>query len=150
MTSQAPQGPWSINAGGWHVRKWSQWQKQYYLLLWTSPVQKLQCKTYCDYFLTTSMLLICHCHRNLLKILPELTSAFELDCLLKRTFLHAMPVWELHRIVSSKIFYTSDICFALVTFLCDHLDRSEVREASFCYSSTYIQRSWKDDTYFEC
>ncbi|KAJ7339375.1 hypothetical protein OS493_005769 [Desmophyllum pertusum] len=55
---------------------------------------------------------------SLSQVLPQLTSAFQVDPLLKRTFLHAIPVWELHKIVASKVFHISDICVALVTFCC--------------------------------
>lgn len=48
-------------------------------------------------------------------MLPRLTSAFEVDLLSKRTFLHTIPVWELHKIVGSQVFHISDICVALVT-----------------------------------
>ena len=48
--------------------------------------------------------------------LPQLVSAFEVDPLLKRTFLNAIPVWELHKVVASKMFHISDICVALLTF----------------------------------
>lgn len=47
---------------------------------------------------------------------PRLASAFEVDRLLKRTFLQAIPVWHLHGIVSTRMFYISDLCVALVEF----------------------------------
>lgn len=47
---------------------------------------------------------------------PRLTSAFEVDRLLKRTFLHAVPVWQLHGVVSTGMFHISDLCVALVEF----------------------------------
>lgn len=47
---------------------------------------------------------------------PRLASSFEVDRLLKRTFLHAIPVWELHSIASTAIFHISDLCVALVEF----------------------------------
>ena len=46
----------------------------------------------------------------------RLASAFEVDRLLKRTYLHAIPVWKLHEIVSTRMFHVSDVCVALVTF----------------------------------
>lgn len=49
-------------------------------------------------------------------MLPQLASAFEVDRLLKRTFLRAIPVWELHKIVPSNLFNVFDVCVALVTF----------------------------------
>ena len=64
----------------------------------------------------TVMVSFCFHHRNLPDILPRLTSAFEVDLLLKRTFLHTIPVWELDEIVASKMFLISDICVALVTY----------------------------------
>ena len=45
-----------------------------------------------------------------------MVSSFELDRLFKRTFLNAIPVWELHKVVDIKMFHVSDICVALVTF----------------------------------
>ena len=54
--------------------------------------------------------------RNLWNALPQLVSAFEVDRLFKRTFLNAIPVWELHNFVALKMFHVSDICVALVTF----------------------------------
>ncbi|XP_022800357.1 E3 ubiquitin-protein ligase rnf213-alpha-like [Stylophora pistillata] len=53
---------------------------------------------------------------NPLDILPMLTSSFEVDFLLKRTVLHTIPVWELDKIVASKMFLIPDICVALVTY----------------------------------
>ena len=50
-------------------------------------------------------------------MLPLLASAFEVDRLLKRTFLHAVPVWRLHEIVSTRMFRISDLCVALIEFL---------------------------------
>lgn len=47
---------------------------------------------------------------------PRLASAFEVDRLLKRTFLHTIPVWQLHDIVSTRMFHISDLCVALVEF----------------------------------
>ena len=47
---------------------------------------------------------------------PRLASSFEVDRLLKRTFLHAIPVWKLHWIVSTGMFHISDLCVALVEF----------------------------------
>ena len=47
---------------------------------------------------------------------PRLASSFEVDRLLKRTFLHAIPVWKLHGIVSTGMFHISDLCVALVEF----------------------------------
>ena len=47
---------------------------------------------------------------------PPLASAFEVDRLLKRTFLHAVPVWRLHDIVSTRMFHLSDLCVALTEF----------------------------------
>ena len=50
-------------------------------------------------------------------MLPRLASAFEIDCLLKRTFLHAIPVWKLHRVVSTRMnIHISDVCVALAEF----------------------------------
>lgn len=47
---------------------------------------------------------------------PRLASAFEVDRLLKKTFLRAFPVWRLHGIVSTRMFPISDLCVALVDF----------------------------------
>ena len=47
---------------------------------------------------------------------PRLASSFEVDRLLKRTFLHAIPVWKLHGIVSTGMFHISDLCVALAEF----------------------------------
>lgn len=48
---------------------------------------------------------------------PRLESAFEVDRLLKRTFLHAIPVWKLHGIVSARMnIHISDVCVALAEF----------------------------------
>jgi len=47
---------------------------------------------------------------------PRLASPFEVDRLLKRTFLRAFPVWRLHGIVSTGMFHISDLCVALVHF----------------------------------
>ena len=49
-------------------------------------------------------------------MLPLLASAFEVDRLVKRTFLHAVPVWRLHDIVSTRMFHISDLCVALSEF----------------------------------
>lgn len=59
---------------------------------------------------------LCFCRRNFSDMLPRLAPAFEVDPLLKRTFLHTIPVWKLNEIVGSKMFFISDICVALVTF----------------------------------
>ena len=47
--------------------------------------------------------------------MSRLGSAFEVDLLLKRTFLHAIPVEELHKVVASELFQIFDILVALVT-----------------------------------
>lgn len=61
-------------------------------------------------------------------VLPQLVSAFEVDRLFKRTFLHAIPVWELYKFVSSNIFRISDICVALVNFCYrEHVPSDKVR-----------------------
>ena len=52
----------------------------------------------------------------MLDALPLLVSAFEVDRLFKRTFVNAIPAWELHKFVASKMFHVYDICLALVTF----------------------------------
>ena len=49
-------------------------------------------------------------------MLPRLASSFEVDRLLKRTFLHAIPVWKLHGIVATGMFHISDLCVALAEF----------------------------------
>ena len=54
--------------------------------------------------------------RNFLDLSLRLTPSFEVDPLLKRTFLHAIPVWELDKVVGSKKFNICDVCVALVTF----------------------------------
>lgn len=59
----------------------------------------------------------CFFRRNLLDALPQLVSAFEVDRLFKRTFINAIPIWELHKFVSFKTFHICDICVALVNFL---------------------------------
>ena len=51
-----------------------------------------------------------------MEVWPRLASAFEVDRLLKRTFLRAFPVWRLHGIVSTRMFHISDLCVALVDF----------------------------------
>ena len=58
--------------------------------------------------------------RNSLDTFPRLASSFEVDRLLKRTFLHAIPVWELHKIIDSKKFHVFDVCVALVLFFSRH------------------------------
>lgn len=56
-------------------------------------------------------------NRDFTDVWPRLVSAFEVDRLLKRTFLYAIPVWKLHKmIVSTRMFYVSDLCVALVEF----------------------------------
>ena len=55
-------------------------------------------------------------HRNFLDLLRRLTPSFEVDPLLKRTFLYALPFGELDKIVGSKEFNICDVCVALVTF----------------------------------
>ncbi|XP_022796391.1 E3 ubiquitin-protein ligase rnf213-alpha-like isoform X1 [Stylophora pistillata] len=59
---------------------------------------------------------------NLPALLSRLGSAFKIDLLLKRTFLFAIPVWDLNKIVASKLFQISDILVALVT----HCSRERV------------------------
>ena len=54
-------------------------------------------------------------HRKFADVWPRLASAFEVDRLLKRTFLRALPVWELHKIVPTRMFNFSDICVAFTT-----------------------------------
>ena len=64
--------------------------------------------------------------------LNQLAAAFEVDRLLKRTFLHAIPVSELQKVVPSKLFQISDICVALVTFCSlEHVSDTKVRDFSF-------------------
>ena len=55
--------------------------------------------------------------RDFSDVWPRLASAFEVDRLLKRTFLRANPVWQLHRIVTTRMFHVSDVCTSLATFL---------------------------------
>ena len=47
---------------------------------------------------------------------PRLASSFEVDRLLKRTILRAIPIWKLHGIISSGMFDISDLCVTLVEF----------------------------------
>ena len=56
------------------------------------------------------------CRRNFLDLSIQLTPSFEVDPLLKRTFLYAIPVWELDKIFASNEFNICDVCVALVTF----------------------------------
>ena len=49
-------------------------------------------------------------------VLPHLATAFEVDRLLKRTFLRAIPVWELHTIAATRMFDVADLCIAMVSF----------------------------------
>ena len=61
--------------------------------------------------------------------LPQLVSAFKVDRLLKRTYLHAIPVWDLHKIVASKVFHVFDVCVAFITFCYpEHMPNSKVRK----------------------
>ena len=53
--------------------------------------------------------------RNFSDVLPRLTSSFEVDPLLKRHFLHVIPVGKLEKVVESKMFFISDVCIALIT-----------------------------------
>lgn len=55
------------------------------------------------------------CRRNFPDLYLRLTPSFEVDPLLKRTFLYAIPVWELDKIVVSEEFSICDVCVALVT-----------------------------------
>ena len=55
--------------------------------------------------------------RDFSDVWPPLVSAFKVDRLLKRTFLHAIPVWRLHELVSTRMFHISDLCVALIEFL---------------------------------
>ena len=48
-------------------------------------------------------------------MLPLLASAFEVDRLLKRTVLYAIPVWQLSEVVLTGMFHVADICVALIT-----------------------------------
>jgi len=76
--------------------------------------------------------------QNLWDVFSQFASAFEVDRLLKRTFLHAIPIWELHRIVSSKMFHISDICVALVTFSSrDRIPISKVRIVSLRFVENF-------------
>ena len=61
----------------------------------------------------------CFYRRNLPELMSRLGSAFEVDLLLKRTFLRAIPVGELNKVVASKLFQIFDILAALVT-CCSH------------------------------
>ena len=63
-----------------------------------------------------TFLLFFFSHRDFSDVFPLLASAFEVDRLLKRTFLRSIPVWQLHGIVSTRMFHVSDVCVALVTF----------------------------------
>ncbi|XP_022806308.1 E3 ubiquitin-protein ligase rnf213-alpha-like [Stylophora pistillata] len=53
---------------------------------------------------------------NFPDVLLRLTPSFDVDPLLKRTFLDAIPIWELDSIVTSKEFNICDVCVAIVTF----------------------------------
>ncbi|XP_022801884.1 E3 ubiquitin-protein ligase rnf213-alpha-like, partial [Stylophora pistillata] len=46
---------------------------------------------------------------------PRLVGAFQVDLLLKRTFLRALTVWSLQNFVPTGLFEISDVCFALIT-----------------------------------
>lgn len=68
-----------------------------------------------------------------------LTSSFEVDFLLKRTVLHTIPVWELDKIVASKMFLIPDICVALVTYCSrETVPGDKVRKFSNCVNSILI------------
>ena len=49
--------------------------------------------------------------------MPRLTSAFEVDRLLKRTVLFIIPVGQLDEVAFSGLFPVSDLCVALITSL---------------------------------
>ena len=67
--------------------------------------------------------------RNFLDLLLRLTPSFEVDPLLKRTFLYAIPVGELDKIVGSKEFDVCDVCVALVAFCsCNVVPASKVSD----------------------
>lgn len=54
--------------------------------------------------------------RALSDVCSRLASAFDVDRLLRRTFLYAFPVWQLPGIISRRVFHISDLCIALVEF----------------------------------
>lgn len=56
------------------------------------------------------------CCRNFPDVLLRLTPSFDVDPLLKRTFLYAIPIWKLDSIVTLKEFNICDVCVAIVTF----------------------------------
>ena len=62
------------------------------------------------------MFVYCLQRRHLVDALRQLGSAFEVDSLFKRTFVNAIPAWELHKFVASKMFHVYDICVALKSF----------------------------------
>lgn len=61
--------------------------------------------------------------RNFSEVLLGLTSSFEVDPLLKRSFLHVIPVGKLEKVVESKMFFISDVCVALITS-CSRVSKS--------------------------
>ncbi len=61
---------------------------------------------------------------------PRLASAFEVDRLLKRTFLRCIPVSQLHKIVSTRMFHVSDVCVCLVnSFPRGYVNKDEVAKS---------------------
>ncbi|XP_068731195.1 E3 ubiquitin-protein ligase rnf213-alpha-like [Montipora capricornis] len=79
---------------------------------------------------------------------PLLESAFEVDRLFKRTFLHAIPVWRLSEFVSTGIFHVSDICIALVSFFPESLTSKEmVKIVEECMNAMIIILEPKQDRY---
>ena len=75
------------------------------------------------------------CSRDFSDVLPLLASAFEVDRLLKRTFLHAIPVWRLHDIVATRMFHLSDLCVALIkSFSRGFVTKEEVNTKTMMYA----------------
>ena len=74
------------------------------------------CKTILKISRSTLIVSPCFDHRNLPELLSRLGSAFEVDLLLKRTFVHAIPPGDLNKVVASKLFQIFDILAALVTY----------------------------------
>ena len=79
---------------------------------------------------STLIVSACFYRRNLPELLSRLGSAFEVDLLLKRTFLHAIPVGELNKVVASKLFQIFDILVALLTCSREYVPSTKVRN---CY-----------------
>ena len=95
---------------GWGVRSISE---HWLLCLTRARADSPSC--YHSKHMLTLICSSCFYRRNLRKLISRLGSAFEVDLLLKRTFLHAIPVEELHKVVASELFQIFDILVALVT-----------------------------------